>query len=100
MKSLESILSNYPELPFVLAHMGQLTPDVCQRLIVNHKNIHFHTGWTNPVAIKNSKQPWMNLFEGEPLAPEWRELFMKYPERFVFALDNVFAEHWSSFYLK
>lgn len=100
MKALEGMLKSYPNLPFVLTHMGQLKPKVCQRLIDNYKNIHFHTGWTNPVAVKSSKQPWVNLFKGERFAPEWRELLIQYPERFVFALDNVFAEHWSSFYLK
>ena len=48
----------------------------------------------------SSNQPWVNVFEGKRLAPEWRELFTQYPTRFVFALDNVFAEHWSSFYME
>jgi hypothetical protein len=100
MESLEWMLDQYPEHPFVLTHMGQLKPDACQRLIESHKNIYFHTGWTNPSAVKSSNQPWVNLFKGQRLAPEWRELFIKYPERFVFALDNVFAEHWSSFYVE
>ena len=100
MKSLESMLYNYSQHPFVLTHMGQLQSSECQRLIDSYKNIHFHTGWTNPAAVKSSNQPWVNLFEGNQLAPEWRELFIQYPERFVFALDNVFAEHWSDFYVK
>ena len=57
-------------------------------------------GCTNPARIKTSKQPWVNLFNGSELAPEWHEIFIQYPERFVFALDNVFAEHWSSFYIE
>ena len=100
MESLEGMLDQYPEYPFVLTHMGQLKPSACQRLIESHKNIHFHTGWTNPAAVKSSNQPWVSLFKGQRLAPEWRELFIQYPERFVFALDNVFAEHWSSLYVE
>ena len=80
MESLEGMLDQYPEHPFVLTHMGQLEPSACQRLIESHKNIYFHTGWTNPVAIKSSNQPWVNLFKGQHLAPEWRELFIQYPE--------------------
>ena len=99
-QSLESMLDDYSEQPFVLTHMGQLKPSECRRLIESHKNIYFHTGWTNPIAIRSSKQPWVNLFKGRHLAPEWRDLFIQYPERFVFALDNVFPEHWTSFYLK
>lgn len=100
MESLEGMLDQYPEHPFVLTHMGQLKARACQRLIENHKNIYFHTGWTNPAAVKSSNQPWVNVFKGQHLAPEWRDLFIQYPERFIFALDNVFAEHWSDFYLE
>ncbi len=100
MKAMEKMLDNHAEQPFVLTHMGQLDADVCQRLIENHKNIYFHTGWSNPVATASSKQPWVNLFEGQHFAPKWRDLLTQYPERFVFALDNVFAEHWSDFYIK
>ena len=100
MKSLESMLDDYSEQPFVLTHMGQLKPSECQRLIDSHNNIHFHTGWINPAAVQSSSQPWINLFKGDRLAPEWRKLFIQYPDRFIFALDNVFAEHWSNFYVK
>ncbi len=100
MESMERMLDNYSEQPFVLAHMGQLKSDECRRLIESHENIYFHTGWTNPAAVRSSNQPWVNLFKGKYLAPEWRDLFIQYPQRFVFALDNVFAEHWTSFYVE
>ena len=101
MESMESMLDAHPEQTFVLTHMGQLGPAECRRLIERHSNIHFHTGWSNPAAVRNSNQPWVNLFEGNKLAPEWKQLFIDYPERFIFALDNVFQEHWtSSLYLE
>ena len=100
MESLESMLDDYSEQPFVLTHMGQLKPSECQRLIENHKNIYFHTGWTNPAAVRSSNQPWVNVFKGKHLTPDWRGLFIQHPERFIFALDNVFAKHWTSFYLE
>jgi len=52
------------------------------------------------VATKSSRQPWANLFKGKHLSPEWRDLFIQHPDRFVFALDNVFSEHWTGFYVK
>lgn len=100
MKSLKRMLDDHSEQPFVLTHMGQLKPDQCRRLIDSHENIYFHTGWSNPAAVNSSNQPWINLFKGKHLTTEWRELFIQYPQRFIFALDNVFAEHWSSFYIK
>ena len=98
---LERMLDQYPGHPVVLTHLGQLKPGECLRLIENHNNLHFHTAWTNPAALRNSNQPWVDIFKENRIAPEWRDLFIKYPERFVFALDNVFAEHWTTgFYVK
>ena len=98
MRAFKQMLDQHPEQAFILTHMGQLSRDRCLRLIKNHKNVHFHTGWTNPVAVESSNQPWTNVFEGDRLAPEWKDLFVQYPNRFIFALDNVFAEHWGDFY--
>ncbi|MFC1886914.1 amidohydrolase family protein, partial [Thermodesulfobacteriota bacterium] len=100
MESLERLLDQHPKHPFVLTHMGQLKPAECRRLIETHRNLHFHTGWTNPAAVRISNQPWTNLFKEKRLAPKWHELFIQYPQRFVFALDNVFAEHWTGLYVK
>jgi hypothetical protein len=33
------------------------------------------------------------------LAPEWRELAIRYPDRFVLSFDNVRPEMWGAFYL-
>ncbi len=100
MRAFKQMLDQHPEQPFVLTHMGQLSKNRCLRLIKNHNNLYFHTGWTNPAAVESSNQPWTNIFEGNSLAPKWKDLFIQYPDRFIFALDNVFAEHWSDFYLE
>jgi hypothetical protein len=100
MNSMEKMLDEHPEQPFVLTHMGQLGPSECRRLIERHKNIHFHTGWSNPAAVRSSNQPWVNLFEDHRLAPEWKDIFIHYPDRFIFALDTVYEEHWTNFYLE
>ncbi|MBT8351113.1 MAG: amidohydrolase [Deltaproteobacteria bacterium] len=100
MRAFKKMLNRYPDQPFILTHMGQLSSNRCLRLINNHKNVYFHTGWTNPVAVKSSNQPWTNVFKGDHLSPEWKNLFIQYPQRFIFALDNVFSEHWGGFYQK
>ncbi|MEA3405772.1 MAG: amidohydrolase family protein [Pseudomonadota bacterium] len=98
MRAFKQLLDQHPNHPFVLTHMGQLTKDRALRLINNHKNVYFHTGWSNPAAVESSNQPWTNVFQGDQLAPEWKTLFIQYPDRFIFALDNVFADHWGDFY--
>jgi len=98
MTSMEKMLKAHPDHPFALNHMGQLGSSEVHRLIETHKNIHFLTAHTNPGIIKHSRQPWVNIFDGEKLTPEWKKLIMQYPDRFIFALDNVWERHWRRFY--
>lgn len=94
MQGLGNMMMAHPQHPFLLIHMGQLGVADVRRLIEIHKNIYFLTSHANPVTAQRAKQPWVNLFEGDTLAPQWKELLIQYPQRFVFALDNVFALHW------
>jgi len=100
MRELEALLAAHPAQPFVLIHMAQLGPDAVTRLLDAHSNLYFMTSHCNPVAVTESGQPWVNLFEGDRLAPEWRALLSARPDRFVLAFDNVWPEHWGAFYLR
>lgn len=100
MSQLDEMLDASPHHPFVLIHMGQLRADEAQRLIDKHKNVYFMTSHSNPVITSESNQPWTNLFEGQELTAGWKALFMRYPDRFVLAFDNVWPEHWGSTYLR
>lgn len=100
LRQFEGLAAKHPEHPFALIHMGQLPPADARRLIGAHKNIHFLTSHSNPVVIRLSKQPWVDLFEGDRIAPAWRELILQHPDRFVLAFDNVWPEHWGPYYLE
>ena len=59
-------------------------------------------GWqfiihSNPVAAARP-QPWINMFNNGELHPKWAELIKAYPDRFIFALDNVTQKHWTHDY--
>ncbi|MFC1491918.1 amidohydrolase family protein [Nitrospinota bacterium] len=99
MKKFEAMLDAHPEHPFALIHMGQLGAEEVRRLIGAHRNVYFLTSRSNPVSVSASRQPWVNLFDGERLGPQWRKLIIRYPDRFVLAFDNVWANHWGDFYL-
>ena len=99
MDAMEKMLTTHPKHPFVLNHMGQLKPTEVGQLIEKHKNIYFLTAHTTPAIIRFSNQPWVNMFDGEVLAAKWKELILEHPDRFVFALDNVWDRHWKEFYL-
>jgi len=100
MRQLEAMLVNNPDHPFALIHMGQLGAGEVRRLIEAHPNVYFLTAHTNPAAIEKSNQPWIPMFKGDVLAPEWKALVTQHPDRFILAFDNVWADHWGDFYLR
>ena len=99
MTKLEELLVKYPEHPFVLIHMGQLTHIAARQLIESYPNIYFITSHSNPIVIEKSTQPWTNMFDGEKLSADWKQLMINHPDRFILGFDNVFPEHWGQFYL-
>jgi predicted TIM-barrel fold metal-dependent hydrolase len=100
MAGLETLLREYPELQFLLNHMGQLQPPEAARLIRAHANVHLLTAHTTSAITRQSREPWTQMFAGERLAPDWKALMLAHPDRFVFALDNVWYQHWDAFYLE
>lgn len=95
MRDLEALLSQNPQLPVVMIHMGQLPPGDVARLIRAHPNIYFLTSHSNPIFSRiDTVKHWQNLFSGRRISPQWRPLIVAHPDRFVFALDNVFAGNW------
>jgi len=100
MDGLSSLLEQHPKHPFVLIHMGQLHHQQVQELIERHLNVYFLTSHTDPVTVNNSTQPWINIFSlsGHHFKESWKDLFIAYPDRFIFALDNVWNHHWQGSY--
>jgi predicted TIM-barrel fold metal-dependent hydrolase len=100
MKMLEAFLRQNADHPIALIHMGQLKSNEVTRLIDTHPNIYFLAAHANTLAIKKSRQPWINLFSGRKISKRWRALMIEHPDRFVLAFDNVWAEHWGDFYVQ
>ena len=40
------------------------------------------------------------MFKGDLLAPDWHELVVEHPDRFILTFDNVWPDQWGDFYLK
>ena len=100
MTEFEDMLRQNPGHPFVLIHMGQLGADEVARLIGAHGNIHFITAHTNPITVSRSSEPWVDQFDGDSLAAEWKELYLRHPDRFILGFDNVWARHWKKLYVE
>ena len=101
MKKMEAMFEKNPDHPFALIHMGQLEAKDVARLLAKHSNLHFLTSHANPFITKDSNQPWIDMFDGGPsLAPRWKALIIKYPDRFILAFDNVWEDDWGDKYVK
>jgi predicted TIM-barrel fold metal-dependent hydrolase len=99
MDKMENLLTAHTYHPFALIHMGQLEAKEVKRLIDGHPNIYFITSHANPI-FSQSIQPWINVFAGKSLAPQWKDLMIRHPDRFVLGFDNVMAQNWRKHYVK
>jgi predicted TIM-barrel fold metal-dependent hydrolase len=107
MDQLEKFLNDHPNLPVLMIHMAQLdAPDV-ERLIQSHANIYFMTSTVKFLTSDSvgeistgGGQPWTTMFRDGALLDSWRELFIRYPDRFVYASDNVILKNWRRKYRK
>lgn len=99
MQRLETLLSQNRDIAFPIMHMGQLEAPDAGRLLAAHPNIYFMTSHANTIVVTRSNQPWIDMFSGGVLKPQWVRLITRYPDRFILNFDNVFEEHWGSYYL-
>lgn len=100
MAELRALLAQNPRQPYALIHMAQLDASDVVDLLAAHPNLVFLTSRANTLAVNESRQPWTNMFDGEELAAEWKSLILRYPDRFVLTIDNVWPEHWSEMYVQ
>jgi len=97
-QALESFLHQHSDYPIALIHMGHLNVTEVKSLIDKHANLYFLTSHSNPIAVRRSNQPWVNMFENGELALEWDTLIVANPKKFIFALDKVWPDHWRNDY--
>jgi predicted TIM-barrel fold metal-dependent hydrolase len=97
---LKALLARDPQQTYALIHMGQLDPTDVAELVLAHSNVVFLTSHANTLAVNESRQPWTNMFAGEEIDAQWKDLLLRHPDRFVLAIDNVWPEHWSDRYVQ
>ena len=109
-KQLYTLLEVHAGVTFGLIHMGQVEPHEARALLERHDNIFFLTSHADPITQRSlanrapgvvAQTGWINLFErGARWKKPWRKLVEQYPDRFVLAFDNVWAQHWKQTYEK
>lgn len=100
MQQLNKFVSASAPLPIAMIHMGQLPLSDVARLIKAHSNIYFLTSHADPVSAEDATQPWINMMDGSKFKPQWKKLIIAHPERFIFAMDNVWAFQWQDTYMR
>ena len=101
LEEFEALVQAYPEHPFLLYSMGQLVYQDARTLLLKYKNIYLLTMHVNPIVnFSRVQSAWVNIFEEDALKSEWKNLFLEFPERFVFALGNGWDTHWKNDYPK
>ncbi len=99
MKKFKLFLSKHSDLQIGLIHMGQLSSEDAAQLLTEFSNLFFITSHCNSVIAKSSKLPWTRMFEGVKISQEWKNLLVRFPDRFVLAFDNVFYFQWNNSFI-
>ena len=106
LKQIITMGNRFPENEFLLMHMAQIEVSDAKTLFEKTKNVHLVTSHADNEAQRRIKlgkaqQGWINLFNSEDnIKDQWLDLMNRNPERFVFALDNVWDGHWLKGYRK
>ena len=88
LAAIEKIVSGHPRVPFIIAHGGGgIGPDVIARLLAAHPNMHFDLSGPMSPPRPGPARPQGALAADGALKPEWRAVFERFPDRFMWAMD-------------
>jgi hypothetical protein len=80
---IERIFALYPGAKVIWAHTGMGTPEQrVDELFARYPTLHGELSYRGGIA------------EGGTLSPAWRQLFTKYPQRFVLGSDTWVPQRW------
>jgi predicted TIM-barrel fold metal-dependent hydrolase len=84
----ERIVAARPHVPFILNHGGLTAgPELLGRLLATYPNVYVElSGRLTPPGPQQAR-PQSALAADGALKPEWRALFERFPERFMFGMD-------------
>jgi hypothetical protein len=96
MAELEKFLVARNAQMIGLMHRGQLGAADVARLLKAHANLfvvlsHSTDGYDEGIEGKTG---FSSIFVKGVLKPEWRELIVAQPQRFVLSFDNAFGNRW------
>lgn len=83
--AIENLFAANPQAKILWAHTGMTTPtDEVARMLARYPNLWAELSYRSDI-VQDGK-----------LVSEWRALFLKYPDRFVYGSDTWVASRWDS----
>ncbi len=83
-KTMAALIDAYPSVRMLWAHAGLSEgPEASRALLEKYENLWIELSLRGDVV------------QGEKLTPEWRALFLRYPDRFLVGTDTWIPERWS-----
>jgi hypothetical protein len=80
--AVERLFQQYPEARILWAHAGFESPDRVRDMLRKHRNL-----WAD-LAFRSDHGA------GGKVAPEWRAVFLEFPDRFMVGTDTFVPERW------
>jgi predicted TIM-barrel fold metal-dependent hydrolase len=94
---VHKLFSQYPGAKMLLAHAGTYAkepisnPGDLASLFDQYQNLSID------LAQLDSRFPALNIAPNGLLKPEWRDLFLKYPDRIMIGSDPLVAANWKNY---
>jgi predicted TIM-barrel fold metal-dependent hydrolase len=83
--AIEILIAHSPRVRILWAHGGMTSPpESIDSLLGRHSNVWVELSYR-----------YDDILSGDDLDPAWRELFLKYPDRFILGTDTWTAERWA-----
>jgi predicted TIM-barrel fold metal-dependent hydrolase len=95
VSALEKMLIHAPA-NVVWGHAGRATADIVEYLLNKYPNLYCDTSALDRTRSYGvEKNPITD--ESNQLKEEWKSLFIRFPDRFMFGVDGVFPPHYNQF---
>ncbi|MGD2141087.1 MAG: amidohydrolase family protein [Burkholderiales bacterium] len=83
--AVEHLFAHAPSLTIIWAHAGMSTPPAeIDRMLASYPRLYAELSYRHDIV------------SGDAVNPVWRELFLKYPDRFIYGSDTWITPRWEA----
>jgi len=83
--AVEHLFAHAPSVTIIWAHAGMRTPPAeIDRMLTSYPRLYAELSYRHEIA------------SGDKVNPAWRELFLKFPDRFIYGSDTWITPRWAA----